>query len=114
MPAISLESVKGYLRVTHDYDDALLAQLIKAASEEARNFMDRLELPRVGATNRDECDSNNMPVAVSDADDLAPDVWLGCMLIVQGGYEGKDASEMAAVRRLAEIKWQPYRDNLGA
>ena len=113
MPAISLDSVKGYLRVTHDYDDVLLRQLIAAASEEARNYMDRRELPRKGATNVDECDSNDMPVAVSDADDLAPDVWLGCVLIVQGGYEGKDENAMAAIRKNAEILWQPYRDNLG-
>lgn len=112
MPAISLESVKGYLRVTHDFDDTLLAKLIDAASEEARNFMDRAELPHRRETNPDECDSN-APMPVSDSDDLAPDVWLGCVLIVQGQYEGKDTNDMRAVRALAEVKWQPYRNLLG-
>lgn len=112
MPAISLESVKGYLKVTHDYDDGTLSQLIKAATAEALNFMDRAQLPRLGETAVDECDSNQ-PEPVSDSDDLAPDVWHGCVLIVQGGYEGKSPAEMEAVRALAEVKWQPYRNQLG-
>lgn len=112
MPAISLESVKQYLRVTHNSDDETLTMLIDAAEAEALNYMDRKQLPRRGETAVDECDSND-PTPVSDADDLARDVWLGCVLIVQGGYEGKDVAEMAAVRQLAEIKWQPYRNQWG-
>lgn len=112
MSTVKIESVRAFLRVTHDSDDGLLQELIDGAEDEALHFLDRDLLPRRNEAAIDECDSNQ-PEPVSDSDDLAPVVRQGILLIVQAGYEGVDAEEMQAVRRAAETKWMPYRNRLG-
>lgn len=112
MSAVDLDFVKRHLRVVHNLDDVLLSGYIEDAEDEARLFLDRDELPRLGVTAVDECDSNQ-PEPVSDADDLARSVRSAICMLVQAMYEGKDAAEMAAVRKAAEVKMMPYRNNLG-
>jgi len=112
MSAIDFDFVKRHLRVVHSFDDVLIAGYIEDAEDEALRFLDRGELPRLGATAVDECDSNQ-PTPVSDADDLARSVRSAVCLLVQAMYEGKDAAEMMAVRRAAEVKLMPYRNRLG-
>lgn len=112
MSTVRVEQLKAYLRVSHDADDALLQELINGAESEALQFLDRPTLPRSGASVVDECDSNQ-PEPISDSDDLDPVVRMGIYLIAQGMYEGKDATDMAAVRQAAVVKWFPFRNNLG-
>lgn len=113
MSTVTLDQLKAYLRLTHSSDDTLLQDLIDGAEDEALQFLDREYLPLRNDTAVDEDDSN-LPELASDSDDLAPVVRMGIYLIVQAGYEGKDAAEMQAVRRAAEVKWMPYRNGLGA
>ena len=113
MSAVTLDQMKAYLRVTHNADDVLLQDLIDGAEDEALRYLDRESLPRRNEAADTEADSNT-PEPASDADDLAPTIRIGIYLIVQSMYEGKDASEVAACRQAAEIKWQPYRGRIGA
>ncbi len=113
---ISAVGLKAYLRITHNSDDDLLEDLLDQAQDEALAFMNRSELPRAlpAYRGRDKFDSNGIdsnawPDAVSDSNDVAASVRGAIYLLAQGMYEGKDAAEMAAVRRAAEVKLQPYR-----
>lgn len=126
---VKLEQVKRYLRATHNEDDLLLQDLIEQAEDECCQYLNRRSLPRRKETTEAELDSNTLPEwdsnlldsnhhfqyreAVSDSDELATPVRGGIYLIVQGMYEGKDADEMAAIRKAAEVKWQPYRTKIG-
>lgn len=112
MSMIQVAQVRSYLRVLHTSDDALLQGLIDSAEDECLSYLDREELPRRG--DYDEACDSNAPDPVSDSDDLAPSIRAGCYLIIQAMYEGATADEIEKVRRVAEVKWHPYRDNLGA
>lgn len=112
MSTVRVEQVRNYLKITHTDDDVELQELIDGAEDEALQFLDRDELPRRGQAAVDELDSNQ-PEPVSDSDDLAPVVRMAIYLLVQGMYEAKDATEMAAVRTVAERKLMPYRNRLG-
>lgn len=109
---VRVAQLRAYLRITHRSDDALLQDLINQAEDEALAYLDRAVLPRPGEFQVDECDSNT-PVMISDSDDLAGSVRAGIYLIVQAMYERKDEDDMKAVRRAAEVKWFPYRNQLG-
>lgn len=113
MSMIQVAQVRSYLRVLHTSDDPLIQVLIDSAEDECLAYLDRAELPRKGDFDVNECDSNT-PEPVSDSDDLAPAVRAGCYLIIQAMYEGVSADEIEKVRRVAEVKWHPYRNNLGA
>lgn len=108
MSTVTVDQIKQYLRITHNSDDAMLQLLIDGAEDEALVFLNRDLLPR---RNDVEFDSND--AEISDSDDIAPVVRMGIYLIVQGMYEGKDANEMEVIRHAAEVKWMPYRANLG-
>ncbi|MGQ2994280.1 head-tail connector protein [Variovorax sp.] len=112
MSTVKVEQVKRYLDVIHNSDDAKLQDLIDGAEDECLQFLDRDSLPRRNQTAVDECDSNQ-PEPVSDSDDLAPAVRVGIYMIVQAGYDGANADEMAKIRSVAEVKWWPYRNRLG-
>jgi hypothetical protein len=129
MSIVKVEQLKAWLRITHNSDDALLQDCIDGAEDEALVFMDRVDLPRRGQMAVDECDSNTTrpydsndftsqghyrpSEALSDSDDIAPSVRIAIYLLAQGSYEGKDASEMQAVRDAAETKLFPFRNRLG-
>lgn len=115
MSTVTIEQAKAWLRVTHASDDVLIQDLIDGAEDEALQYLDRPSLPKRGDTAVDECastDSNTDPA--SDSDDLAPVVRTGILLIVQGNYEGATPADMERLRAAAEVKWHPYRNNLGA
>lgn len=112
MSTVRVAQVRAYLRITHRSDDAMLQELINGAEDEILAYLDREVLPRRGEFGVDECDSNTPP-PVSDSDDLSPVVRMAIYLLVQGMYEGKDADEMEAIRRAAEVKAFPYRNKLG-
>lgn len=113
MSYVKIEQIKAYLDIIHNSDDTKLQLLIDGAEDEALQYLDRPGLPRRNESVVDECDSNQ-PDPVSDSDDLAPVIRMGIYLIVQAMYEGKDAAEIEACRKAAEVKWHPYRNQLGA
>lgn len=112
MSTVPLEQLKAYLHVTSDDDDGELQQLLDGAEDEALQFMDRPTLPRKGAMVVDEADSNQ-PEPISDSDDIAPSVRSAIFLLAQGMYEAKDTAEMLLIRKAAELKLMPFRNQLG-
>lgn len=112
MSTVTIEQIKAFLQVTHSEDDGKLQELIDGAEDDALQFLDVAVLPRRTAPTLQDWDSNT-PDPVSDSADLAPSVRMGIYLIVQGMYEAKDAAEMLLVRKAAEVRWMPYRGNLG-
>lgn len=114
MSVVTVDEAKRVFDVIHAHDDAKLQQLIDDAEDECLQFLDRDALPRIGEVCPDECDTSNPPTSASDAADLPRSLRRGILLIVQGAYEGKDADEMAKLRKAAEIVWMPYRCRLGA
>lgn len=115
MSVVTVEQAKTYLVVTHNHDDVRILQLIQEAEDECLQYLDREVLPRIGASCPDECDTAAPdPDPASDSDDLPASIRGGILLIVQGGYEGKDADEMAKLRKAAETRWAPFRCKWGA
>lgn len=112
MSVVQLAEVKAYLNVLHSGDDGKLQVLIEAAEDEALQFLDRDTLPLPGDAAVDEADSNQ-PAAPVGPDDLAAVVRIAIYLLVQALYDGADAAEMAATRRIVEGKLMPYRNRLG-
>jgi uncharacterized phage protein (predicted DNA packaging) len=43
MPSVSLETVKQYMRVDHEFDDALIGLMISAAEEQIRELIKPIE-----------------------------------------------------------------------
>lgn len=113
MSAIPIEQLLGFLRVTQNADNAMLQLLLDDAEDEACQYMNRTTLPRRNETIRDDFDSNTRPEPVSDSDDMAPSVRSGIFLVVQAMYEGQTPQVIAGVRAVAEVKWHPYRIELG-
>jgi hypothetical protein len=116
MSVVTVEEAKVYLGVIHNHDDARILDLLDDAEDECLQYIDRDSLPRIGQDCPDECDTSvNTAIApVSDSADLPGSLRGGILLIVQAGYEGKDADEMAKLRKAAETKWAPYRCRWGA
>jgi hypothetical protein len=114
MSVVSLQYVKDQLSLTHDFADTRILALIEDAEDECRQFIDRDVLPRIGAECPDECDTAAVDAPASDADDLPRSLRRGILLVVQGQFEGKDADEMAKLRKAAETLWFPFRCRLGA
>lgn len=111
MSIIPLDQVKDYLGVIHNLDDSKLQKLIDGAEEEALEYLDRPTLPKKGDTVVDECDSNTPPPPNSES--IAPSVEAGIFLIIQAGYDSVSVDDMLKIRKAAEIKWRPFRNNLG-
>ena len=116
MSIVTVAQAKTYLGVIHNHDDARILQLLEEAEDECRQYLDRDTLPRIGQSCPDECDTSvdTSTPALSDGEDLPPALRRGILLIVQAGYEGKDADEMAKLRRNAEVCWAPFRCGWGA
>lgn len=114
MSVVTVDEAKLYLRVIHTADDALILQLLDEAEDECKQYLDRDVLPRDGAACPDECDTAAIDDPVTDSADLAPGLRRGILMIVQASYEGKDADEMAKLRKAAETCWAPFRCNWGA
>lgn len=109
MSIVLLADVKRDLRLTHNSDDTLIQQLIDGAEDEAKQYLDRGELPRRDDPIPEECESDSTANAASDTDDIAPAVRLGIFLLVKAAYEGVDGAEMDRVRGVAFGQMRSYR-----
>jgi hypothetical protein len=98
MSTISLEAVKGDLRVTHDADDALLQTLLEASEDEASRFL--------GVSGLD-------PDALGGGDGLPPSIHAAVFLLVRAKYETVDPTDIRKLRDCAEMLLMPHRVNLG-
>lgn len=114
MSVVTVEQAKTYLLVIGSSQDARLQQLIDEAEDECRQYLDRDVLPRIGAECPDDCDTAAVDDPVSDGEDLAPALRRGILMIVQAGFEAKDADEMMKMRKAAETCWAPFRCRWGA
>lgn len=89
--ALTLEAVKGALRVTHDLDDDFIQLCLDAAEAEALSFCN---------------------LAVADRpDDAGYD--MGVVLLVRGAYDAEDANEVQNYRETALRKLWPHRVGIG-
>lgn len=112
MSILALSRFKLYLEVTTSDNDVTLQDLLDGAESEALMFMDRPSLPRPGGMSVDELDSNQ-PEPVSDSDDVDPSVRSAIFLLAQGMFEAKDTTELLLIRKAAEQKLMPFRNQLG-
>lgn len=104
MSAVTIDDAKGYLRVMHASDDALLQRLIDAAENQCLQYLGRDVLPNLG----DVSDTGS----VSDGE-LAPAVFAAVMVIVQAHYEGADAAAIESARTTMQALIAQYRIGLG-
>lgn len=111
MSTVTLAELKAYLDVTTSDNDGMLQQLLDGAEDEALMYMDRPALPRRGDTEVDELDSNDTEPATGS--NVAPSVRAGIFLLAQAMFEAKDAAEMVLIRKAAETKFTPYRNQWG-
>lgn len=86
--AVTLATLKGYLRITHAYDDVTLTMILEGATDQARQFCDVSELPDEPACNLAVC------------------------MLARAGYDAP-ADEQEAWRNAAERVLWPYRNGLG-
>ena len=95
---VSLADAKKYLDVLHSYDDTKLQQLLNAAHDQARLFLN-------------VCDFNELATSSSD-DVLPPAVQLGVLIYLQAAYQATpdDAEQLTNV---AERTLMPYRKGWG-
>lgn len=115
MSTVTVDQFKRHCRITHAFDDVLAQEKIDEAEDECLSFLDRPDLPKRNERVVDEADSNypsNVDPA-SDSDDIAPSVRAAILMIAQALYEGLDADEVSRVRKAAETKMFPYRNQLG-
>lgn len=115
MSTITVATLKSYLRVTHAFDDDLLATLLDGAEAEACRFLNRENLPTLPLEYPAES-SSEAPYSEeipSSEDPVAPDVVIGVCLLVKADYEATTPAEVQGYRMAAETKMQPYRRALG-
>lgn len=99
---VMLSTVKDYLRVIHDADDALLQRLIDGAEAQAMRFLgtDRLDLLSPSSSTSSE---SGVPA----------DVVTAVCLMVRADYEAMEPAHAAAWRDVAYEKLYSYREGLG-
>jgi hypothetical protein len=99
MSTITLEEAKSFLDVIHSADDDKIQLLLDAAEDEARAFLNREDL--------EEWNSN-----ISSTDPVPGSVKIGVLLLLQSNYQATP-DEAEQLRKVAEMKLQPYRIELG-
>lgn len=99
MSAITLSEAKAFLDVIHTADDAKLQLLLDAAEDEAKMFLNRDDL--------EEWDST-----ISSTDPVPSSIKIGVLLLLQANYQATP-DEAEKLRKVAEIKLQPYRLQMG-
>jgi hypothetical protein len=115
-PVVTLAQVKAWLRVIHTGDDALLADLIAQAEDEALRFLNRTEAPTLPVDYPSEYDSSSseLPEEVPSSEDPpAPSYVKAVCILVQAAYEAADPEKQAKLRANAETVLYPYRTKLG-
>lgn len=117
MSVILLDEVKQRLKVIHTADDADIQRAIDSAEGEITRYTGRTELPTLPLDYPPEYDSSSseLPEDVPSSEDpIAPEVFDAVCLLVRASYEAVDAAEIAALRRAAFAKVDPFRTGLGA
>jgi hypothetical protein len=117
MSYFDLEDVKQRLKVFHSSDDDDIQRAIDSAEGEISRYTGRTELPTLPLDYPPEYDSSSseLPEDVPSSEDpVAPEVFDAACLLVRASYEAVDASEIAALRRAAFAKVDPFRTGLGA
>lgn len=109
MSEVTLDAVKRYLRVTQTSDDLLLQDLIDAAEDQCRQYVNRDALPNLGDPS---CCTTT--TATTTDGELAPSVRTAVCLLVQAHYEGADADAVEKARVTMQNLLAPYRCGLGA
>lgn len=109
MSVIALSTVKAYLRVTHNSDDALLRDLLDGAEDEALRFLNRTELPGLPYALPE--DSSSEPDITTEIA-VAASVVIAVALLVSGDYDA-EPDDRAKIRAAAEAKLIPYRTEMG-
>lgn len=99
MSVITLSEAKTFLDVIHNADDAKLQMLLDGAEDEARVFMNRADLV--------EWDSE-----ISSTDPIPASIKIGVLLLLQSNYQASP-DDIEQLRKVAEIKLQPYRLSMG-
>ncbi len=112
MSKITLDTVKAFIQVTHDSDNARLQRMLDGAEDEALRYLELDTLPRLGAACPD-CEPTSGVEPVSDADDVAPVVVTGICILVQAVYDAGTAAEVKEMRRIAFDMLSPYRCGMG-
>ena len=113
MSVVTVAQVKLHLRVFQSLDDTLIQLLLDGAEDEAKQYLDREELPRRDDGCAD-CHSDSSLDPASDSDDIAPTVRIGIFLLVQALYEGTNPDDMIRLREAAMAMMRPYRCRMGA
>jgi len=116
MSSITLSQVKTDLRMTQNYDDALIQTLLDASEDEAIQFMNRTELPTLPVVYPPVYDSNDVLVSEevpSSGDPVAPSVITAVFLLVRAKYQAETADEVAKLRKCAETLLMPFRAQMG-
>lgn len=109
MSVIDLEVAKARLRVFGTHTDDDLQQALNGAEQEACRFMNRTQLPTLPL----EYPISSSEEIPSEADQVAPDVVEGVLLLVKASFEATDPDEVRGYRTAAEVKLFPYRAFLG-
>lgn len=99
MSAITLTEAKSFLDVIHNSDDVKLQLLLDAAEDEAKMYLNRSDL--------EEWDSN-----ISSTDPIPASIKIGVLLLLQSNYQASP-DEIQQLRKVAEIKLNPYRIEMG-
>jgi len=99
MSAITLTEAKAFLDIIHSADDAKLQLLLDAAEDEAKMYLNRVDL--------EEWDST-----ISSTDPVPSSIKIGVLLLLQSNYQANPI-EMEQLRKVAEIKLTPYRLSMG-
>lgn len=114
---ILLADVKQRLKVFISDDDDDIQRAIESAEGEVIRYTGRTQLPTLpldypgtGSSSSSE-ESEDVP---SSEDPIAPEVFDAVCLFVRASYEAVDAAEIAALRRAALAKLDPFRTGLGA
>lgn len=108
MSTLTLDSLKDYLRIIHDADDAMLQDLLDGAESEVLAFLNAESFEIV---------KNNFSVIYQSSSsselELPPDIYSCIKILVRSDYEESDPSKAKAWREHVERRLFPYRLELG-
>jgi len=111
MSDVTLAQVKADLRITHSDDDVLLQILIDASEDEAKRYMNRVELATLPVDYPDSSEYSEDPP--NSDDPLAASMYAAVFLLVRAKYAAATPDEVSKIRVCAETLLQPYRTEIG-
>lgn len=110
MSIITLATVKGDLRVTHNDDDTILQVYLDASEDEVLRFLNRDEMPGLPPDYPEESSSE---IVISSESGVAPSIYAAVFLLVRAKYDATLPDEISKLRLCAETLMQPYRIEIG-